>query len=80
MKICPKCKSNSLHRSRTRSFVESWSSKFGFKYFRCHACQWRGVLSAKSSNRVSSTKARNRYLSILFGLMGLVIFYLMFLA
>jgi hypothetical protein len=41
---CPKCTSTRLHRSRTRTRLESWRKYTGVGglLYRCHACGWRG--------------------------------------
>ena len=43
MRTCPKCESEDIHRSHTRSTWESWRKKItGKRPYRCHACGWRG--------------------------------------
>ncbi len=43
MQQCPKCQSNRIHRSRTRTFVERLRRQFSARrLFRCEACGWRG--------------------------------------
>ena len=43
MDICPKCASEDVHRSHTRSTWESWRKTItGKRPYRCHACEWRG--------------------------------------
>lgn len=43
--FCPKC-GNSLHRSRSRSFLEKLLKGFSnLKPYRCHECGWRGWLA-----------------------------------
>jgi hypothetical protein len=43
MTHCPKCKSPSIHRSRSRSTWERWRKEItGKRTFRCQACGWRG--------------------------------------
>ncbi len=53
--ICPKCKENNAHRSR-RAGLKDWvASVFLHTPYRCHACKWRGYVSAYSG---SSMKLR----------------------
>ena len=43
MQTCPKCKSEDIHRSHTKSKWESWRKRItGKRPYRCHACGWRG--------------------------------------
>lgn len=43
MHKCPKCQSDKIHASRTRSKWESWRKEITHKRpFRCDACGWRG--------------------------------------
>lgn len=43
MAQCPKCHSENVHRSRTRSRWERWRRDVtGKRPHRCHACNWRG--------------------------------------
>jgi predicted RNA-binding Zn-ribbon protein involved in translation (DUF1610 family) len=50
---CPSCgASNSLRRSKARTFNESLIKKFTFfRTFRCKDCGWRGYLSTLSINK-----------------------------
>ena len=43
MRQCPQCKSEAIHRSRTRSRWEAWLKGItGKRPYRCHVCGWRG--------------------------------------
>jgi hypothetical protein len=43
MDHCPKCQSQNIHRSRSRSRWDVWRKEItGKRQFRCHACNWRG--------------------------------------
>lgn len=43
MQQCPQCRSNRIHRSRTRTFLERLRRQFSTRrLFRCEACGWRG--------------------------------------
>jgi predicted RNA-binding Zn-ribbon protein involved in translation (DUF1610 family) len=43
MHQCPKCKSDKIHFSRSRSKWESWRKKVtGKRPYRCPDCGWRG--------------------------------------
>ena len=43
MQKCPRCQSDKIHVSRTRSKWESWRKEITHKRpFRCSACAWRG--------------------------------------
>jgi hypothetical protein len=43
MHQCPKCKSEDIHRSRSRSLWESWRKEItDNRLYRCRACGWRG--------------------------------------
>ncbi len=43
MDRCPKCQSQRVHRSRTRSWIERFRRTFtGKAPFRCSQCGWRG--------------------------------------
>ncbi len=45
MSHCPKCNSNDIRRSRTKSRWERWRKAITDKRpFRCRKCQWRGWL------------------------------------
>ena len=44
---CPKCHSENVRRSRTRSRWERWRKEITSKRpYRCRACNWRGWLRA----------------------------------
>ena len=43
MRHCPRCKSEDIHRSRTKSMWERWRKEITAKrVYRCRACGWRG--------------------------------------
>ncbi len=43
MQPCPRCKSDKVHLSRTRSKWEAWRKEItGKRPFRCRDCGWRG--------------------------------------
>lgn len=43
MHHCPKCQSQDIHRSRTRTKWETWRKEItGKRPYRCHECGWRG--------------------------------------
>lgn len=43
MEHCPKCKSNRIHRSRSRNWWERLRRDFSRnRPYRCEACGWRG--------------------------------------
>jgi predicted Zn-ribbon and HTH transcriptional regulator len=43
MQQCPKCKSGAVHRSHTKSWLESWRKALTTKRpHRCQKCGWRG--------------------------------------
>jgi len=43
MHECPKCKSDIIHRSRSRTRMEAWRKIItGKRLYRCHSCGWRG--------------------------------------
>ena len=43
MQLCPKCKSDDIHRSHARTRVEEWRKQItGKRLYRCRACGWRG--------------------------------------
>lgn len=43
MQQCPKCSSDRIHRSRSKSRWERWRKAVtGKRAFRCNACGWRG--------------------------------------
>ena len=43
MHMCPKCASEDIHRSHTRSTWEAWRKAItGKRPYRCLACDWRG--------------------------------------
>lgn len=43
MLTCRKCKSDKIHRSRTRTKWESWRKEItGKRPYRCPVCGWRG--------------------------------------
>ena len=43
MHICPKCESEDIHRSHTRSTWEAWRKAITARRpYRCLACDWRG--------------------------------------
>jgi hypothetical protein len=43
MQQCPKCHSNRVNRSRSKTFLERLRRQFTMKrLFRCEACGWRG--------------------------------------
>jgi predicted Zn-ribbon and HTH transcriptional regulator len=43
MQQCPKCKSDAVHRSHTKNFLESWKKMLTTKRpHRCQKCGWRG--------------------------------------
>ena len=43
MQKCPKCGSDKIHRSRTKTTWEGWRKEItGKGPYRCHACRWRG--------------------------------------
>lgn len=45
MSHCPKCQSDNIRRSRTRSRWERWRKEItGKRPYRCRACNWRGWL------------------------------------
>lgn len=48
-KICPKCKSPRLARSRMRSFRERLTTIAGSRPYRCTNCGWRGYLKSRQS-------------------------------
>jgi hypothetical protein len=40
---CPRCKSDKIYSSRTRSKWEVWRKEItGKRVYRCHECDWRG--------------------------------------
>jgi hypothetical protein len=42
MRVCPKCKSDTVHLSRTKSKWEVWRKELTAKRpYRCSACGWR---------------------------------------
>jgi len=48
---CPQCGSSRIERSRSRSFLERVRKRFtGKRPHRCHACGWRGWLSAAATD------------------------------
>jgi hypothetical protein len=52
MEQCPECRSQNLHRSRSRNKWEAWRKEITSKrLFRCRACGWRGW-AADSAPRV----------------------------
>jgi hypothetical protein len=54
MQICPKCRSNRVHRSRSRNLWEKIRRDFSHKRpFRCAACGWRGWGQETDSQFVS---------------------------
>lgn len=43
MHQCPKCNSDDVHRSRSKTRVEAWRRQItGKRPARCRACGWRG--------------------------------------
>jgi hypothetical protein len=43
MQKCPKCNSDNVHRSRTKTKWENWRKEItGKRPYRCHGCNWRG--------------------------------------
>ena len=43
MRQCPQCKSNRVHRSRSRTRWERWRKQItGKAAYRCVDCDWRG--------------------------------------
>jgi len=43
MQQCPKCQSDLIHRSRSRSRWEQWRKQItGKRPYRCSKCGWRG--------------------------------------
>lgn len=58
MQQCPKCKSRSIHRSRSRGRWEQWRKQVTNKRpYRCSKCGWRGW--GMDSGPTSSPEARN---------------------
>ena len=53
VRICPKCQSLNVHRSRRRG-MESLAAVFFVRPFRCHACEhrfWGSILSTSLAPR-----------------------------
>ena len=47
MRTCPECRSDRIHRSRSRNIWEAWRKRLTRSVpFRCHQCGWRGWTDA----------------------------------
>lgn len=65
---CPKCKEYTLHRSRSRSRLETIFKKIlPARIYRCHHCQWRGWIS---NNKL---QGKNSYLMGFLFYVGVII-------
>lgn len=61
MSHCPKCKSENLRRSRTRSRWERWRKEItGRRPYRCRACNWRGWLPIGVADTVEAREQARR--------------------
>jgi hypothetical protein len=55
---CPRCKSNRVHRSRSRNRWERWRRQItGKATFRCGQCRWRGWSVDDGATLVTSPDA-----------------------
>ncbi len=60
MQNCPRCRSNRIHRSRTRTFLERLRRQFSTRrLFRCEACGWRGWGVETESSAEHQEQIRN---------------------
>jgi hypothetical protein len=58
MRECPQCKSNRVHRSRSRTRWERWRKQItGKATYRCVDCDWRGWALDTGSSVVAATAA-----------------------
>ena len=56
MRQCPQCKSNRVHRSRSRTRWERWRKQItGKAAYRCIDCDWRGWALDIGSSIVTAT-------------------------
>jgi hypothetical protein len=72
--ICPKCRSQKLRRSHSRSLKERFLKLFGRMAFRCQDCDWRGVLRVPGSSPLGAREWLKWIL--IYSLMTLVIYLL----
>src|SRR5581483_5061913 len=57
--LCPNCKADSVHRSRTRPFFEAWRRVLtGKRPHRCAQCGWRGWALDRGSRFSNEERAR----------------------
>lgn len=60
MAHCPKCNSEDVRRSRTRSRWERWRKEItGRRPYRCRRCEWRGWLVIDPSEIDRATRRSN---------------------
>jgi hypothetical protein len=58
--LCPKCNSQDVRRSQTRSRWERWRKEItGKSPYRCRRCSWRGWLTADLSELDSARRKSN---------------------
>ncbi|MFH1943075.1 MAG: hypothetical protein ABIL68_13310 [bacterium] len=64
---CPKCGEYGLYRSHSKNIIEQTIKRtFPLKIYRCHACDWRGLLSKRRmSGKQSVIKSLAFYIVII---------------
>jgi hypothetical protein len=75
MTLCPQCGDNQCTRSHTRGLVDEACKTFNVVPYRCQTCRHRFYAGGNSSKTRSESRRRLLTAAGLFGVVGLVAFF-----